>query len=136
MEQYVKQRPLAVTLLALLVLTFTVMNAVRFGAALAFWDILLQYAPRPGPIYVAASGLIWALAGLPLCWGLWTGRRWAQLASALALGLFTAYYWTDRQLFQSVRANGLFALVVNLVLLIFASLTLLGAGSFFSQRKT
>jgi hypothetical protein len=62
--------------------------------ALGQWEFLSDL-PGLSPIYLALSGLIWALAGLPLFWGLWKGRPWAlQLSRAFVL-TYALYYWID-----------------------------------------
>jgi hypothetical protein len=132
-----KYRPFAVTILALIVLSFTAINAVRFGAALSFWSTLIQYAPWPGPLYIALTGILWTIIGLPIYWGVWLGKPWARFACAAAVAVYAAYYWVDRLLFQGnpLRSNRPFALSVTAFMILFSSLTLLGARSFFSHTR-
>ena len=68
----VVKRPWSVTLLTLGVLLITALNLTRFALSLREWTFL---ASQPGisPLYLAASGLIWAVAGSALVWG--CGRR-------------------------------------------------------------
>jgi len=89
------KRPGSVTILVLGVLIITVLNLTRLVLSLKYWDFL---APWPGisPLYVALTGLIWTLAGLPLIWGLWRAKSWApRLMQAVAL-TYALYYWLEQ----------------------------------------
>ncbi len=132
------QRPFPVTVLALLVLTLAVVNGVRFGAALNTWAILAEYAPRPGPIYLAFSGLFWCLAGLLTFAGLWRLKRQAWTAAWLFCLLYPAYAWFDRLVLQSdpLRPNLPFALGSTILFILYALLTLIGAKPHFFERHT
>ena len=88
------KRPFNVTLFALGVLTITVLNLLRLVMVLVQWKFL-SGLPGLSPLYLALSGLIWTLAGLPLFWGIWSGRSWAPgLAQALVM-TYALYYWID-----------------------------------------
>jgi hypothetical protein len=89
-----KKRPHSVTILALGVLIITVLNLARFGLSLADWNFL---ASQPGvsPLYLAASGFVWGIAGFGVIFGLWRGKTWAPgLMQAVAL-TYALYYWLD-----------------------------------------
>ena len=134
-----RKHPLGVTLLLAGVLSLTASNGVRFGAALASREALGRFAPSPAPLYIAITGLIWLLTGLPLIWGLWFGSPWARRATLLVTILYMLYYWLDRLAFQYPlrRANWPFSLALTLFWLIFTLITLLSPGSltFFKQRE-
>ncbi|MBA4379988.1 MAG: hypothetical protein C0393_04770 [Anaerolinea sp.] len=115
MHNFMK-RPARVTLLALLVLTVTAWNALRLGAAIASWQVLIEYGAKS--LYIAISGSTWALAGITLFVGLWWGKVWARKAAFLAAAGYAAWYWFDRLVLQTHRANWPFALAVTLVLLV------------------
>jgi len=133
------KRPFLVTLLALGVLFLTLLNGVRFGSTLIKWDLLISFAPRPGPLYIAATGLVWTIGGLTVYLGLWLGQTWARSATVGFSGLYAAYYWFDRLIFQSAvpRENWRFALSATITLLLFTAVTLFVPGSrkFFNQRE-
>jgi len=119
------KRPPGITIPALFVLCFTAWNGLRLGAAISFWDTLRQYDARPGPLYIAASGGFWLLAGLPLFWGLWRGKAWARIAALLTAALYTSWYWFDRLALQSVpHSNWPFVLCVNILILVFTAIAL------------
>ncbi len=93
-QEIAVQRPWSVTLLALGVLIITAINLARCVLSLLSWAIL---ASQPGvsPAYLAASGLIWSVAGSYLFWGLWRAKSWApRLMQAEAL-TYALYYWLD-----------------------------------------
>ncbi len=89
------KRPFSVTLVALAVLTFAVIHLVRLVDAILQWDFLKGLEGVP-VAYIALSGLLWALVGLPLAWGLWRGKRWAPIAARIALPAYLLYAWIDR----------------------------------------
>lgn len=118
--------PRRVTLLMWLVLGFTAWNALRLAASIAWRDTLDLYASRPGPLYIGATGAVWAVAGLFLLWGFWRGRRWTRPALLIASGLYAAWAWADRLFVQAlVRANWPFALLATMVLLAFVAAVVL-----------
>jgi hypothetical protein len=115
-------RPFFVTLLTVMVLIISSTNLVRFIEALSEWDFLSSL-PRVSPSYLAASGLLWTLVGLPLIWGLWRGHPQARKAARILALAYTLYYWVDRILVESAvgrPANGPFAFGLTIVLLILA----------------
>jgi hypothetical protein len=115
------RRPFFVTLLTVMVLIITSTNLVRFIEALSEWDFLSSL-PRVSPAYLAASGLLWTLVGLPLMWGLWRGHPQAPKAARILALAYTLYYWLDRILVESAvgrPANWPFAVGLTIVLLIF-----------------
>ncbi len=87
--------PLSVTILALLALAVGGFNLLRFVLSLQQWSYL-KTLPAVSPLYLAASGLVWALACMPLAWGMLRGLPWApRLMQALALS-YALYYWLDQ----------------------------------------
>lgn len=133
------RRPFPVTLLASGVLILTMFNAVRFGSALAQWELILSLMRRPGPIYIAVTGLVWALAWLIVFLGLWFGSNWARPATLSIAILFSAYYWIDRLVYQSevARKNLVFSLGVTIFFLLSAVIILLLPGSrkYFQTKR-
>jgi len=122
-----RKRPFLVTLLALGVLILMVFNGVRFGSALAQWGSLLDFMPRPGPLYIAATGLIWTLGWLIVYLGLYYGWKWWACPTALAVSAFYAiYYWADRLVFQTAveRSNVTFAFITTFLCLAFVVIVL------------
>jgi len=89
------KRPLIVTSLALAVLTISVLNLIRFIQTISLWKFLSDL-PGLSPVYLAASGLIWALLGLPLSWGLWRGNVRAPVAARILCVAYFIYDWIER----------------------------------------
>lgn len=76
------------------VLIITVISLVRFVLSLRDWSFLAAQA-GVSPFYLAVTGLIWAIAGSCLVWGLWGAKVWApRLMEAEAL-TYALYYWLD-----------------------------------------
>ena len=132
------QRPTPVTTLMWMVLSLTAWNAIRLGASIADWDVLLEFAPRPGPLYVALSAAFWTLAGAAL-WITIRRRspRARAAAAAFALG-YAAWWWADRLFLQAPRPNLIFALAATFVSLIFTAFLLLHprTRAYFQPRET
>jgi hypothetical protein len=134
-----RKRPFSVTLLTLLVLTITIIHLIRFLMALSWWDFL-ETLPRVSPLYLTLTGFIWGVAGLPLIWGLWLGRRWAPQATMVVSLLYTVYFWIDRLFvanFAVERGRWPFLAGMSLLLLafVFWSLTRSGSRHFFQKVK-
>jgi hypothetical protein len=113
------QRPFAVTLLALWVLTIALLNWVRFGYTLFDWNFDASILPI-SPFYIAGSGLIWGILGLIVFSALWGGWR---VARWLTLGVTTAYllyYWVDRLWVAINAALTPFSLIFSSLLFIFS----------------
>ncbi len=134
-----RKRPLSVTVLLVFVLWVTIQNGVRFGSAIAAWDILREFATPPGPLYIALTGLFWALAGSAISYGLYLGRPWARRATAIAITLYMVYYWLDRLLVQSQspRPNWPLALAITVYTLGLTAeaLALPRNATFFTERE-
>lgn len=113
-----RPRPFSVTLLALGVLTLAGINLLRFVVSLQQWKFLTDILPI-SPVYLATTGLIWALVGLVLALGLWAGRRWSVAGTGLASLVYSLYYWLDHLFVvaEGMGRNWLFALALNLILL-------------------
>jgi hypothetical protein len=88
-------RPLGVTLLALGVLIIAGLNLVRFILAISRWQFLSDL-PGVSPLYLALTGLIWGVVGIPLFWSLWRGLSLAPRLMQAVLLTYAAYYWLDR----------------------------------------
>lgn len=93
-EAPLNKRPWSVTLLALGVLSITVINLIRFVLSIRYWSFL---SARAGisPFYLTLTGFIWSATGLVLFWGLWKAKIWApRLMQAMAL-TYALYFWLD-----------------------------------------
>jgi hypothetical protein len=111
------KRPFGATLLLWLVLSLSAWGVVRWLAALRWWDELIEFEARLSPLYLSISGAAWAMAGIVLLWGLFTGKRWTWPAIPLSVFLWLLEYWMERIFFELPRANLLFALIASLLLI-------------------
>ena len=132
-------RPLVVTLLAFLVLTITVLYALRLYQTLSLWDFLLSL-PGVSPLYLALSGAFWTVIGILVISGLWTGNSLAPRATRIAALLFVIYNWLERWWWLSNR-NGEkvftpFAVGLTLLCLafVFWALATVEARAYFGER--
>lgn len=134
------RRPLCVTLFALLVLALALLNGIRAWAAIAQREALAEFAARPGPWYLATTGLFWLAVGLPLYTGLALGRNRARIASIFAVPAYLLYYWVDRLWLRAgpVSANWPFMLAVSAACVALAAMALLSrpARQFFDSEST
>jgi uncharacterized membrane protein len=126
-----RKRPFSVTLLAVLVLSITIVHLVRFINTLTLWNFLTDL-PGKSPTYLVLSGLAGFIAGALLFWGLWTGRARAPLAAAILTVIYLSLQWIEQII--SIRAgnefeNWPFMVGMTLIVLIFVFWTLLHAGS-------
>ncbi len=121
-----RRLPFPLTLLFLLILLITGLQAVRLITSIAWRNTLELYAPNPGPFYIGASGAFWLLTGLFLLWSIWSGARWNRAAILLASGLYAAWVWADRLFVQAqMRANWPFDLAVTILLLAYTAAVVL-----------
>ena len=111
-------RPFGVTLLLWLVLSLSAWGATRVAAAFRWWDVLLEYDSRLSPAYLAVTGVIWAIAGIALCWSMIRREESARLRLVSAAGVWQAQFWVERVFFQSERANLPFALTTSAAMLL------------------
>ncbi|HSO26459.1 MAG TPA: hypothetical protein VLS48_00190 [Anaerolineales bacterium] len=112
-----RARPFFVTLLALGVLTLTVLNLTRLVQVIVQWDFLQQNYATLVLVYLAISGLVWAASGALLVYGLWRGNFWAPGLARVAAVLYLVYFWLDRLLmrfYASPLANWPFLMLVTL----------------------
>lgn len=112
---------------------------MRFAGALADWAWLSSLPLKVPLIYLALSGLIWALTGSALLWGLWRHQAWAPWATRLAVLSYTLYYWLDRLWLAAngpQDANRPFAFLVTVGMLasIFIIFRLARVSAYFGEK--
>jgi hypothetical protein len=120
------------------VLSLSAWNAIRLVAAISEWDLLAEFAPRPGPLYITASASFWTLTGLALWMAIRRRNRYAQLATAAYVTGYAVWWWADRLLLQVPQANGPFAAILTVFLLVVTAFDIFNRKStrYFSQRET
>ena len=113
------KRPRSVTWLALGVLSLSILQFLRFGMSVANWEFLAEQALSVSPLYLALTGLLWALPSLAVAWALWFGYHWAGRAAMWGTLAFSIYYWLDRLLLgrsEATESNMPFAIGMNIIL--------------------
>lgn len=131
-------RPASVTSLMLAVLTLAAWNAVRLYAAIANWNVLMEFAAPPGPLYIALSASFWTLSGLAT----WTAirRRHPRARTYCALYIlgYALWWWADRIFLQNASPNWPFAIGLTILLLSITAFDLFNKKtiSHFRQRET
>jgi hypothetical protein len=116
------RRPARVTILVIAFLAGAAWNGLRLGNAIFFWKTLESRDVQP--LYLAISGGVWLIIGILLAWGLWAGKSWARMAALGGVIGYYAWYWFDRLVLQQPHANGPFALVITIIILILTVLIL------------
>jgi hypothetical protein len=130
------QRPFRVTLLLWLVLTLSAWGAVRFFAALRWWDVLNEFGARLSPLYLSATGAGWSVAGGVLFWGIATRKAWSRIAVGVVACVWQVQYWVERMLFQSTRANLPFSLIaLTLLLIVILTIVFLPGTKYFFTKS-
>ena len=117
------KRPFSVTLLLWLVLSLSAWGAIRFAAALRWWDVLNEFEVSLSPVYLSMTGAGWVVAGGVLLSGIWSRKSWTRQAIITSVLLWLLEYWIERVFFQSSRANLPFALSCSVVILVLAWIT-------------
>jgi hypothetical protein len=106
-------------MLCWLVLILSAWNGLRLWTALAWRDVLAEFPPSPHPAIIAISGGAWLTAGIILVWSISRKKSWAaRLLVWIAAG-YSLWYWFERLFWKNPHPNWLFAVIVNLALLIF-----------------
>jgi hypothetical protein len=116
------KRSAVLIILSGITLVISLLGWLRLLVAIGGWDYLGAIAPAVLPIYLAISGMIWALIGLVSAVGIWLRRRWALILLGCAVISFTIWYWMDRLLLSAnpdANSNWIFSLVLTAGILIY-----------------
>jgi hypothetical protein len=120
------RRPLRITLLLGLVLITTVLNLARLLTAFAWRNTLEAYLSPLAVLYIGLTGAFWTLLGIFVLWSYRHGGPYTRLIFLASAGLYAAWYWVDRLFVQAAPLpNGLFALLVTILLLGFTGFVVL-----------
>ncbi len=111
--------PFRAILLLCMVLLFTAWNMLRVWTAFAWRDLLHEFSSQPVSWVIVLSGMIWAFVGLLLIWSIWQGKAWVGKFVLGAAAGYSVWYWGGRLFWQIPRPNWPFAVILNLVLIIF-----------------
>lgn len=123
--------PFPVTGMLWTVLFLAAWNALRLIAALADWSALAEFAPRPGPLYVAITASFWTLACFAIARVIRRRHVHAQGWYAIVIFGYMAWWWADRLiLFTQPRTNTPFAAVITIIFILDT------LGTFFNRKVT
>jgi hypothetical protein len=111
--------PFRVTLLLWLVLIHTAVNILRLWTGLAWSDVLSEFESVPGPAVVVLFSVVFVLLGIALIWGLWQAKAWTKYLLIGTAAGSTAWFWSERFVHPEAHLNSFFAVIVNLIVLIF-----------------
>ena len=114
-ESMPKNRPFGVTLLLWMVLILSAWGAVRFFAALRWWNVLNEFGANLSPLYLSVTGAGWSVAGGVLLVGILRQKGWARLAVVASILVWLIEYWVERIFFEASRANIPFALTLSIL---------------------
>ncbi len=130
-------RPASVTLLLWTVLMLTAYGALRFIAALRWWNVLDEFGARLSPIYLSIGGAVWVIAGGVLFWGIVARKPWSRFALLASVVLWYVQYWVERIFFEAARTNTGFILLVTtlLAIVVIISLYLPSARKYFLKSE-
>jgi len=112
-----RKRPFGVTLLLWMVLSLLAWGAVRFFAALRWWDVLIEFRSALSPWYLSITGAGWSLVGCVLLAVAFFGKKWTHRAILTSILIWLIEYWIERVFYESARANLPFAVTGSIVIL-------------------
>ncbi|MCC6568433.1 MAG: hypothetical protein IT315_04275, partial [Anaerolineales bacterium] len=83
------------------------------------------------------TGIIWAVAGIALCWGILRRSVATRLRIVSAAVVWQAQLWVERVFFQSERANLPFALLASVIILLTVAIIALHTSTihYFSKSE-
>lgn len=111
------KRPFSVTLSIWLVLILTTWNALRLWTSIAWRDVLVEYPLRMPPAASAVAGGLWFIIGGILAWGLWRDKMWTAKWLRIAALCYSAWYWSERLVWENPQPNSTFAAAATLACL-------------------
>lgn len=111
-------RPISVTLTLIVVLTLTILNLIKAWTALAWQSILNEFSVRLMPEITAVISIIWVVIGLGLMWGILQKKNWSKKILVGTATSYTVWFWSERFIWQNSQTNTMFAVSINIILLI------------------
>lgn len=110
--------PVRIRLLVFAFAVLALIGVFRLWQALAFWTVLEEVGLRPGPLYLALSGVLVGALGAATAWWLVLRRPGAPALARLTALLAALGYWGERLLFtrnDGGYANLPFAIAVTVI---------------------
>ena len=90
------KRPRQITILGWFFFLVSIFHFLKFIQVIWNIDLLRSLPVAVSPLYLAADGLVWGLAGLVLSRGMWKGKRWSRPAAMLLSFLYSLVFWADK----------------------------------------
>jgi hypothetical protein len=112
------KRSFPVTLTQWIVLIILLWNIIRLWTVLAWSAVLTEFSAGLPPTASAIIAGIWMAVGCLLYWSIWQEKAWAGKMLLGTAASYTVWYWSERLFFQNPRPNTIFAVIVNLGLII------------------
>ena len=99
------EQPFPIKAIRWILALWMILGALRFGRILKDYELIIELVSPFLFAYLLLSGLIWALLGLPVLWGLAHRAPWTPLALKITAALYPGLYWFDRLcLWQDLKA--------------------------------
>jgi hypothetical protein len=131
-----KKRPVLISILTWVVITFTTANCLRLYETFINWQILIKYKSVPSPVYITASTLFWIIAGVFISVGLIRGIKRILAYSLLGVSFFLIWFWIDRLVIQSRQNSHLFPMVATAFMILFILMTYFRTrNSYYFQQR-
>lgn len=111
-------RPISVTLTLIVVLILTTWNLIKAWTALAWRNVLNEFSISLMPEITAVISIIWISIGLVLMWGILQKKVWSKKMLVGTATSYTVWFWSERFIWQNSQTNTMFAVSINIILLI------------------
>lgn len=111
-------RPISVTLTLVMVLILTIWNLIKAWTALAWRSVLHEFSISLMPEITAVVSIIWVAIGLVLMWVILQKKVWSKKMLVGTATSYTVWVWSERIIWQNSQTNTMFAVSINIILLI------------------
>lgn len=121
-------RPIILIALVILTLGFSALSWARFGLAIGDGSFFNQATRRPLSAYFIASGAAWGIVSLAAAIGDWYRKAWALILTAVGAVVLSIWFWLEKLFLvrtSLANTNWLFNVILNAILLIFVTTTVL-----------
>jgi len=117
-----RERPFFIWVLMVILILFGLGCGLRLLGALRSWESLSAFGVQPGPLYIALSGGVFALAFLASALALGLRLRAAAWMVRVSVVAYSLWYWVDRLALDQTRQpeNIPFLACLTAFLLLFA----------------
>lgn len=112
------------------------MSGLRLEGSISQWEWLNTLGVKPGPLYIAVTGGVFALIFLVGVVGILTRQHWARHWVQGIAVIYALWFWIDRLVIAQSRTGfpGWFMAAATVVLLGFTFAALEASRSLFEER--